>query len=245
MRTLRRILLSLVVLIAAIFAIAYIDGLTLPVNHVATVTGTVAAPPDKVFALITNVSAAPTWRHAVKSVTVLPPDAGRDHWTEHLAHNQDMTFLATRTEAPTRRDVLLDLATPVLRRHLDLPARARPHAQHHHPHHHRNRLHQPPALSLHDASRHRPDLQPQPISVRRPRRRPYPLNQGKTLTPFQHSLVSITDEADPHHRRLLLHVLLHAALLRRCLSALSEPPQTSPQAQTPTHSSPAAWVSCI
>ena len=112
MRTLRRILLSLVILVAAIFAIAYIDGLTLPVNHVATVTGTVAAPPDKVFALITNISAAPTWRHAVQSVTVLPPDAGRDHWTEHLAHNQDMTFLATRTEAPTRRDVLLDLATP-------------------------------------------------------------------------------------------------------------------------------------
>ena len=112
MRTLRRILLGLAVLIAILFAIAYIDGLTLPVNHVATVTGTVAAPPAKVFALITNVPAIPTWRHAVQSVTVLPPDNGRDHWTEHLAHNQTMSFLATRTEAPTRRDVLLDLATP-------------------------------------------------------------------------------------------------------------------------------------
>ena len=112
MRTLRRILLGLAVLVAAIFAIAYVDGLTLPVNHVATVTGTVAAPPAKVFALITNISGAPTWRHAVKSVTILPPDAGRDHWTENLAHGQTMTFLATRSEAPTRRDVLLDLATP-------------------------------------------------------------------------------------------------------------------------------------
>ncbi len=112
MRILGRILLSLVVLVAVICAIAYIDGLTLPLNHVATVTGTVAAPPAKVFALITNIAAGPTWRHAVQSVTVLPPDAGRDHWTEHLAHNQDMTFLATRTQAPTRRDVLLDLATP-------------------------------------------------------------------------------------------------------------------------------------
>ena len=45
-------------------------------------------------------------------MTILPLDDGRDHWTEHLAHNQTMTFLATRTEAPTRRDVLLDLATP-------------------------------------------------------------------------------------------------------------------------------------
>ena len=112
MRTLVRILLSLVALIAVVIAIAYLDGLTLPVNHVTTVTGTVAAPPAKVFALITNISTAPTWRHAVQSVTVLPPDNGRDHWTEHLAHNQTMTFLATHTEAPTRRDVLLDLPTP-------------------------------------------------------------------------------------------------------------------------------------
>lgn len=112
MRTLRRIFLGLVIVIAAVLAIAYVDGLTLPVNHVATVSGTVAAPPAKVFALITNVAAGPTWRHAVQSVTILPLDEGRDHWTEHLAHNQTMTFLATRTEAPTRRDVLLDLATP-------------------------------------------------------------------------------------------------------------------------------------
>ncbi|HSY36465.1 MAG TPA: SRPBCC family protein [Acidobacteriaceae bacterium] len=112
MRTLGRILLSLIVLIAVVIAIAYVDGLTLPVNHVTTVSGTVAAPPDKVFALIANVSNAPTWRHAVQSVTVLPPDAGRDHWTENLAHGQTMTFLATHSEAPTRRDVLLDLPTP-------------------------------------------------------------------------------------------------------------------------------------
>ncbi len=112
MRTLSRILLSLFVLAAALVAIAYLDGLTLPVDHVTTVTGTIAAPPAKVFALITNISAAPTWRHAVKSVTVLPPINGGDHWTENLAHGQTMTFLATRTDAPTRRDVLLDLPTP-------------------------------------------------------------------------------------------------------------------------------------
>ncbi len=111
MRTLRNIVLGLAILAAAIFSIAYFDGLTLPIDHVATVTGTIAAPPEKVFALITHVSAFPTWRHAVQSVTVLPPDNGRDHWTEHLAHNQTMSFVATRTEAPSRRDVLLDLPT--------------------------------------------------------------------------------------------------------------------------------------
>ena len=49
MRTLRRILLGLVALIVVLFAVAYIDGLTLPLNHVATVTGTISAPPAKVL----------------------------------------------------------------------------------------------------------------------------------------------------------------------------------------------------
>jgi hypothetical protein len=112
MRILSRILLGLVALVILVVVCAYVDGLTLPVDHVASVTGTVSAPPDKVFALLTNVSAIPNWRHAVKFVTVLQSDDGRDHWTEHLAHNEDMTFLATRSEAPMRRDVLLDLSTP-------------------------------------------------------------------------------------------------------------------------------------
>jgi uncharacterized protein YndB with AHSA1/START domain len=112
MKTLGRILLSLVILVAVVLTIAYIDGLTLPVNHTTTVTGTIAAPPAKVFARITDIAAAPTWRHAVQSVTVLPPDNGRDHWIEDLGHGQTMTFLATRTDPPTRRDVLLDLPTP-------------------------------------------------------------------------------------------------------------------------------------
>jgi hypothetical protein len=39
---------------------------------------------------------------------VLQPDQGRDHWVEHLKYGQFMTFLATRTEPPVRRDVLLE-----------------------------------------------------------------------------------------------------------------------------------------
>jgi hypothetical protein len=41
-------------------------------------------------------------------VTTLQKDNGRDHWVEHLDYGQYMTFLAVRTEAPTRREVLLD-----------------------------------------------------------------------------------------------------------------------------------------
>jgi uncharacterized protein YndB with AHSA1/START domain len=89
-------------------AAVYVDGARLPYNHSVSVTGIVPAPPDQVFALITNVAKSSDWRPNVKFVTVLQPDQGRDHWVEHLNYGQFMTFLATRTEPPVRRDVLLD-----------------------------------------------------------------------------------------------------------------------------------------
>ena len=96
----------LVLLVAGI--VIYADGARLPYDHWVSVTGVVAAPQEKVFALITNVARGSDWRPAVKSVSTLEPDRGRDHWVEHLNYGQFMTFLATRTESPTRREVLLD-----------------------------------------------------------------------------------------------------------------------------------------
>jgi hypothetical protein len=113
MKTLLRILLGIVVVIVLVVAVVYLDGMTLPVNHSTTVTQTMNASPDKVFAQITNVAAGATWRPGVKGVTLLPPDNGRDHWVEDLGHGQTMTFLAVKSEAPTggvaERDVLLDV----------------------------------------------------------------------------------------------------------------------------------------
>lgn len=101
---------TLVVLILLIAggAAVYADGAKQPVDHSVSVTGVVEAPQQKVFSIITDVAHASQWRPAVKSVTVLQKDNNRDHWVEHLEHGQFMTFLATRTEPPFRRDVLLD-----------------------------------------------------------------------------------------------------------------------------------------
>jgi hypothetical protein len=113
MRTLLRITLGLVAIVVVLIGIVYIDGATLPVNHTTSITGTIPAPPAKVFALIANPAAGPIWRPAVKSVQILAPVYGPqgdlDHWVEDLGHGQTMTFLAVRSEPPTRRDVLLDL----------------------------------------------------------------------------------------------------------------------------------------
>jgi uncharacterized protein YndB with AHSA1/START domain len=79
-----------------------------PVDHSFSLSGVIEAPQQKVFTLITDVAHGAEWRSAVKSVTVLQKDQNRDHWVEHLDHGQFMTFLATRTDPPARREVLLD-----------------------------------------------------------------------------------------------------------------------------------------
>lgn len=119
MKKLLRILLNIVVVVAIFVLGAYVDGTTLPVNHTTTVTRTVNAPPEKVFAQITNIAAGASWRPEVKAVTVLTPtispDGTKDRWVEDLGHGQTMTFLATKTEPPTTpaetgvREVLLDV----------------------------------------------------------------------------------------------------------------------------------------
>lgn len=96
----------LILVIAGV--IVYADGARMPVNHSVSVTGVVAAPQAKVFHLITDVAHAAAWRPEVKSVSTLLPDNNRDHWVEHLGHGQFMTFLAVSTDAPNRRDVMLD-----------------------------------------------------------------------------------------------------------------------------------------
>jgi hypothetical protein len=98
--------LLVVLLLAGV--LVYADGARLPYYHTVSVTGVVDAPQQVVFSLITDVADGSQWRPEVRTVTRLTPDQGRDHWVEHLAHGQFMTFLATRTEAPDRRDVQLD-----------------------------------------------------------------------------------------------------------------------------------------
>lgn len=103
-----KILALIVVLVAIAGAVVYENGAHLPQDHSVSVSGVVPAPPEQVFALITDVRKGPEWRPEVKSVTVLDQVQGQDHWVEHLNHGKYMTFLATQTQAPTRREVTLD-----------------------------------------------------------------------------------------------------------------------------------------
>jgi uncharacterized protein YndB with AHSA1/START domain len=112
MKTFRRILLIVVFVGALLAAIAYVDGTTLPLLHTASVSGTIAAPPDKVFAIIAAPANGASWRHNVKSVTMLAPQPAasglEDHWVENLSNGHSMQFLAVATDPPNRREVKLD-----------------------------------------------------------------------------------------------------------------------------------------
>jgi hypothetical protein len=100
------------VLFIALLAVLVI-GARIPREHTTTVTGTVEASPERVFAIIADIAEAPAWRKQVVSVEVLPPDDGRDHWVEDLGHNRKTTFLAIRSVPPGPnghglREILMD-----------------------------------------------------------------------------------------------------------------------------------------
>jgi len=100
MKTLLLVVLSVIGLVIFLALGAFALGATMPEDHVVSITGTVNAPPAKVFAVITDVANGPSWRHGIKSVQVLPKDNFRDAWTETLNTGQTMKFVALTTAAP-------------------------------------------------------------------------------------------------------------------------------------------------
>lgn len=74
--------------LAAVFAlllIMYVVGATLPTAHTATVSEPIDAPPDTVWALISDVDRYPEWRPDVERVTRLEDRDGRPVWRESLS----------------------------------------------------------------------------------------------------------------------------------------------------------------
>ncbi len=100
MKTLLRVILVILGILVVIVLGAYADGAMMPLEHTVSVSGVVAASPEKVFARIIDIAAGSTWRPEVKNVTVLPKDNSRDAWIEDLGSGQTMKFLAITTVPP-------------------------------------------------------------------------------------------------------------------------------------------------
>jgi hypothetical protein len=79
--------LAAIVLVGAVFLAAALAGLALPQGHVASRTAHVAAPPEQVWATLTDVATYPSWRPGITRVEMLPAIAGRTAWREHEGRN--------------------------------------------------------------------------------------------------------------------------------------------------------------
>jgi uncharacterized protein YndB with AHSA1/START domain len=96
---LRGILITLAVLVVLILVVVAI-GYALPVGHQASTQAVLSQPPERVFAVLTDVEAFPKWRGDLKRVEVL--DAGpRKRWRES-GSNGDITFEVAESNPPSR-----------------------------------------------------------------------------------------------------------------------------------------------
>ncbi len=90
------------VFIAVLAAIAMgvvVAGMSLPQNHVAVRTTHLSAPPETVWALISNAAEFPSWRSNVDSVEVIKTGA-LPVWRE-ISKGERMTYEAVVFQAPT------------------------------------------------------------------------------------------------------------------------------------------------
>ena len=90
----------LLAVLCAIVAVVVLVGYALPVAHVASRDATLSAPPERVFAALTEVERYPSWRSDVKSVELLPW-AAAPRWREH-GSNGAITFERTELQPPNR-----------------------------------------------------------------------------------------------------------------------------------------------
>ena len=78
MRWILIVVAVLLVLVLAVVAIGY----SLPVRHVAAVSAVIPAPPESVWAAITDPESYPKWRPGVSRVERFPSSNGRFSWRE-------------------------------------------------------------------------------------------------------------------------------------------------------------------
>lgn len=97
-----RVLLAIVVAIAAIGGLIALIGSRLPVAHVATRSVVIDAPAESVFATITDFEAAPSWRTDLKGASVETDAAsGRRRVTE-VSSSGTLTLEVEQAVAPVR-----------------------------------------------------------------------------------------------------------------------------------------------
>lgn len=94
-------LLLIVGALAAIVVAVTLAGMSLPQNHTATRSAHLSAPPEKVWSIITDVAAYPSWRSDVDKVEILSADPGRIAWREISEKGNKLAYEATTAQPPS------------------------------------------------------------------------------------------------------------------------------------------------
>ena len=100
-----------VAVVAVLVVVVLLVGWLLPEKHMASRQATFQAPPEAVWALITDVEAFPSWRNDVKTVQRLPDRDGRPVWVEEGSGGR-ITLAVERSDPP--RLLVLRIADPDL-----------------------------------------------------------------------------------------------------------------------------------
>jgi uncharacterized protein YndB with AHSA1/START domain len=103
--------LYILLALGGLVGLVAVIGLTLPKGHRASKTTTYQAPPDVVFAALSDVARYGDWRSDVKRIEMLPDDNGRRMFREH-GSNGVITFRVEESTAPSR--LLVRIADPSL-----------------------------------------------------------------------------------------------------------------------------------
>ncbi len=101
----------LFVVLLVVTAVVMGVGSRLPVEHRAVATAVIAAPQERVWALITDVGAQPGWRTGLKAVEMLPEGHGGPCWRE-VQTGMAMPLCVEASGAMTRR--VVRIADPAL-----------------------------------------------------------------------------------------------------------------------------------
>lgn len=93
--------LGIVGVIVLAILIVVLIGSRLPKSHVASVSAHYAAPPESLWASLTDVAAFPQWREGVTRVELLPDEVGQRGWREHAKHDA-VTYRVVEADPPRR-----------------------------------------------------------------------------------------------------------------------------------------------
>jgi uncharacterized protein YndB with AHSA1/START domain len=87
--------------VVAVAVVVVVIGTLLPRDHVAAMSARIAAPPDAVWAVLTDPATFPTWRRDVKRVDLLPPTATGPSYREY-SRSGAITYVTEILEPPRR-----------------------------------------------------------------------------------------------------------------------------------------------